>query len=289
MAKELKQMLNKVTVQGTLMDSSIEIKVDKNGRRYLSGEVEIKTDEDYIIPISVFTYELKNSGEKSAIYDRLVKFIDYPSARTVGIAAAPKLAVSSARLEDNSFYSERDSKIISNWRIGGSFINAAANDAIGQNGFEVQGVIASIKEVITRDGESTDTYDLRLLNVSYGNRINELTFRFDDPKAVKYINGNYNPGDLVTICGKVVYEQQERVVEKELGFGAPVKQTYTNTYRLLRITAGTPAEDGAESGYALKDLQDLLAVQNATIIEKYNARAKMNASSTKSSTSALLF
>ena len=37
MAKELKQMLNRVTLQGTLMDNSLENKVDKKGRKYLSG------------------------------------------------------------------------------------------------------------------------------------------------------------------------------------------------------------------------------------------------------------
>ena len=116
MAKEdLKQMLNRVTIQGTLMDNSIENKVDKNGRKYLSGELEVMTDNDYIIPVSVFAYELKNSGEKNGIYERLVKMIDYPSARTVGIQKAPKIAVSNARIEDNSFYSERDNRVVTNW------------------------------------------------------------------------------------------------------------------------------------------------------------------------------
>ena len=193
MAKEdLKQMLNRVTIQGTLMDNTIENKVDKKGRKYLSGELEVMTDNDYIIPISVFAYELKNSGEKNTIYERLAKMIDYPSARTVGVQKAPKIAVSNARIEDNSFYSERDNRIVSNWRIGGSFVRAAASDAINQNSFEVQGVISSIKEVIDKEGNNTDTYDLKLLNVGFGNRVNELTLRFDDPAAVKYINGNYN-------------------------------------------------------------------------------------------------
>ena len=240
MAKELKQMLNRVTLQGTLMDNSLENKVDKKGRKYLSGELEVMVDNDYVIPVSVFAYELKNSGEKNTIYERLAKVIDMPSARTVGIQQAPKVAISNARIEDNSFYSERDNRIVSNWRIGGSFIRAAASDAVNQDSFEVQGVIASIKEVIDREGNPTDTYDLKLLNVAFGNRVNELTLRFDDPAAIKYINDNYNTGDLVTLCGQIVYEQQERTVEKELGFGEPIKQTYTNTIRLLRITAGTP-------------------------------------------------
>lgn len=290
MAKEdLKQMLNRVTVQGTLMDNSLENKVDKKGRKYLSGELEIMTDNDYIIPVSVFAYELKNSGEKNAIYERLAKMIDYPSARTVGAQKAPKIAVSNARIEDNSFYSERDARIVNNWRIGGSFVRAAANDAVNQNSFEVQGVIASIKEVIDREGNPTDTYDLKLLNVAFGNRVNELTLRFDDPAAVKYINNNYNVGDLVTLCGQIVYEQHERVVEKELGFGEPIKQTFTNTVRLLRITAGTPATDAESGGYNLKDLQAIVVAQNNDITEKFNARAQVTAATNKAAGANLLF
>lgn len=290
MAKEdLKQMLNRVTIQGTLMDNSIENKVDKNGRKYLSGELEVMTDNDYIIPVSVFAYELKNSGEKNGIYERLVKMIDYPSARTVGIQKAPKIAVSNARIEDNSFYSERDNRVVTNWRIGGSFVRAAASDAVNQNSFEVQGIIASIKEVVDREGNATDSFDLKLLNVAFGNRVNELTLRFDDPAAVSYINNNYNVGDLVTLCGQIVYEQHERVVEKELGFGEPIKQTYTNTVRLLRITAGTPATDAEESGYSLKDLQAKVVAQNNDIVERYNARAQMTAATNKAAGANLLF
>lgn len=290
MAKEdLKQMLNRVTIQGTLMDNTIENKVDKKGRKYLSGELEVMTDNDYIIPVSVFAYELKNSGEKNTIYERLAKMIDYPSARTVGVQKAPKIAVSNARIEDNSFYSERDNRIVSNWRIGGSFVRAAASDAINQNSFEVQGVISSIKEVIDKEGNNTDTYDLKLLNVGFGNRVNELTLRFDDPAAVKYINGNYNVGDLVTLCGEIVYEQHERVVEKELGFGEPIKQTYTNTIRLLKITAGTPPVEPDESGYNLKDLQGIVTTQNNEITEKYNARAQVTAATNKAAGANLLF
>lgn len=289
MAKELKQMLNRVTAQGTLMDNTLENKVDKNGRKYLSGELEVMTDNDYIIPVTVFAYELKNSGEKNTIYERLTKMIDYPSARTVGIQKAPKIAVSNARIEDNSFYSERDGRIVTNWRIGGSFVRAAATDAVNQNSFEVQGIIASIKEVVDREGNATDAYDLKLLNVAFGNRVNELTLRFDDPAAVKYINNNYNVGDLVTLCGQVVYEQHERVVEKELGFGEPIKQTYTNTVRLLRITAGTAASDAEEAGYSLKDLQAIVVSQNNDIEERAKARAQVTAATNKAAGANLLF
>lgn len=290
MAKvELKQMENKVNIQGTLMDNTLENKVDKNGRKYLSGTLEVMTGNDYVIPVSIFAYELKNSGEKNSIYERLTKVAELQSARTIGISQAPKVSINGARIEDNSFYSERDNKVINNWRIGASFIGAAATDAPNINDFRVQGVIASIKEVVDREGNSTDSYDLKLLNVGFGNKVNELTLRFDDPEAVSYINNNYGPGDLVTLCGQIIYEQHERVIEKELGFGEPIRQTYTNTVRLLKITAGTPAEDGAEHGYALKDLQGVVVAQNNDITERYKARAQVTAAANKAAGADLLF
>ena len=278
MAKEeLKQMTNKVTIQGVLVDNHMSIKVDNKGRRYLSGAVEVKVDNDYIIPVDTFAYELKSNGEKSAVYDRLVKVIDWPSARTVGANSAPRVTITNARIEDNSFYSEKDDRIVNNWRIGGAFFRTAANDAKGINEFEVEGIISSIKEVLDRNGESTNTYQIKLLNVGFGEKVNEITFTYDDPEAIKYINDNYNVGDKVTLCGQVVYTQTERTVKKELGFGEPVTETYTNTVRLLKITAGTEPMSPEESGIALKDLQTILVKQNNIIKEKAEAKSQAGA------------
>ena len=290
MAKEeLKQMINRVTIQGTLMDNNIEIKVDSKGRRYLSGPVEVKVDNDYIVPVDTFAYELKSNGEKNGLYERLVKVIDYPSARTVGLGAAPKITISNARVEDNSFYSERDARIVNNWRISGAFMRLAANDAKNINEFEVEGVIASIKGVTGRDGEPTDTYQLKLFNVGFGEKVNELTFTFDDPAAIKYINENYGVGDKVTLCGQIIYEQVERTIEKELGFGEPVKQTFTNTVRLLKITAGTEPTSADESGIALKDLQTIIVKQNNMIKERAEARSQATAPKATAAANNLLF
>ena len=281
MAKEeLKQMTNKVTIQGVLVDNHMSIKVDNKGRRYLSGAVEVKVDNDYIIPVDTFAYELKSNGEKSAVYDRLAKVIDWPSARTVGANSAPRVTITNARIEDNSFYSEKDDRIVNNWRIGGAFFRTAANDAKGINEFEVEGIISSIKEVLDRNGESTNTYQIKLLNVGFGEKVNEITFTYDDPEAIKYINDNYNVGDKVTLCGQVVYTQTEKTVKKELGFGEPVTETYTNTVRLLKITAGTEPMSPEESGVALKDLQTILVKQNNIIKEKAEAKSQAGAAKT---------
>ena len=67
------------------------------------------------------------------------------------------------------------------------------------------------------------------------------------------------------------------------------RSALANTVRLLKITAGTQAIDGEEGGYRLKDLQSLIVSQNNDIIERYNARAQMTASTTKAAGASLLF
>ena len=79
---------------------------------------------------------MKSNCEKNGLYERLVKVIDYPSARTVGLGAAPKITISNARVEDNSFWSERDGRVVNNWRVNGAFMRLAANDAKNINEFD---------------------------------------------------------------------------------------------------------------------------------------------------------
>ena len=105
----------------------------------------------------------------------------------------------------------------------------------------------------------------------------------------KNINENYGVGDKVTLCGQIIYEQVERTIEKELGFGEPVKQTFTNTVRLLKITAGTEPTPADESGIALKDLQTIIVKQNNMIKERAEARTQATAPKATSAANNLLF
>lgn len=285
----LKEMVNEATIQGTLLNNTVAIRTDKNNRRYLSGELEVMTENDCTVPVSIFTYELKTNGEKNPMFERLSAYVDYPSARTVGVQKAPKIVISKARIENNNFYSERDNRVVNTWRVNGSFVRTVASDAAPINQFQIQGIVGSIKEVVDREGETTGDYDIKLLNVGFGGRVNEITLRIDDKKAADYINANYEVGNLVTLYGEIFYEQKERVVQEDTGFGEPIKTTYTNTTRLLRVTAGKEAKDGEEAGYKLKDLQTVISQQNNNITERYNARAQVTASASKTSGADLLF
>lgn len=287
--KNLKEMSNKVTLQGTLLSNSIEIKTDKKGKRYISGEVEVMVNPECAIPVSTFSYEFRSNGEKNSIYERLSKLVGVPSAKEIGVQKAPKISISNAKIENNNFFSERDNKVVTNWRINTIFARSAATDAQSIDNFEVEGIVSSIKEVINREGESTGDYDIKLLNVGFGNRVNELTFRFNEPTAVDYINNHYEIGTLVTLYGEIIYDQTDKKVLESTGFGEPVERVYTNTVRLLKINAGKEPVSPEESGYNIKELQTILAKQNNEIQEKYNARTQAQLTATKVANNDLLF
>ena len=287
--KTFKEMVNKVTLQGLLMESSLERRTDTRGKAYLAGGIHVMTSNDCIVPAEVFTYKIKNNGDANPLYDRLEKLVDFPTAATVGADDAPRVSITGARIQDNSFYSDRDNRIANNWRIGAAFINSVAKDAKELNEFEVEGVVASIKEVVGTDGESTGGYNLKLLNVGYGNRVNEVTLRFDEKEAIDYINNTYNVGDLVTLCGTILYEQKEVTKERPTSFGKPVIQTYTNTTRLLKITAGTEPVGSDEHEFKLKELQAIVVERNKEIEEKFKARAQNTKAATTKSVTNLRF
>lgn len=285
----MKEMLNKVTVQGVLVDTSLEVKADKSNKKFIAGEVEIMTDEDYIVPVSCFSYELKKNGDISKAYENLNKIANKPTVREAGSMNAGRISLSSGRLEDNMFYSERENKVVNSWKIGGMFFNNAAQDAASINEFEVEGIVNSIKEIVANDGESTGVYDLKLLTVGYGDRVSEISLKFKDPDAVNYITTSYNTGDKVVLSGKVIYEVKEKTVEKETAFGKPIVNTYTNTSKTLLITAGSEPVSAEEHGIKIKTLQTKMKDRQKDVEEKYEARSQKDWKETKASIDKTLF
>jgi hypothetical protein len=268
----MKEMTNRVVLQGTLIDTSLEIKVDTQNKRYIAGNVEIMTDEGQVVPVSVFAYEFKKTGEVSKAFENVNKVMNMPTVAGFGTKGAAKLSLTSGRLEDNAFFSEKDSKVVSAWRIGGMFFRNAAQDSQAINEFEVEGVVSSIKEIMDNEGVATGTYELKLLNVGYNDRVNELSLKFKDPTAIDYITTAYNPGDKVTLSGKVIYEIKEKTVEKETAFGKPVINTYTNTTKSLLITAGTEPTSPEEHGIKLKTLLQKIQDNHKDIQERFEAK-----------------
>lgn len=279
MNEKMQSTTNIVELQGLLVNNTLEVKTDKNGRKFIGGTLEINTgtlNDECIIPIDCMQYELKKDGSRNALYDRYVQMINWSSAATVGNADAVCISINRGEIADNSFYSEKSGKVIEGWRIRAVFIDQATKVAPRNNSFTVQGVVDSVKEVVNMDGEPTGELRVELLTVGFGERITRVPMFVTNKEGIKYIENNWNPGDLVTAYGEIVYEQKITEITQETAFGEGNTKKYTDVIKKLVIKSGTSPKSADEHMYDRNKLLSLRAAALKDIEERYLANRGMS-------------
>lgn len=278
MNEKMQSTTNMVELQGLLVNNTLEVKTDKNGRKFIGGTLEVNTgtlNDECIIPIDCMQYELKKDGSRNALYDRYVQMINWSSAATVGNADAVCISINRGEIADNSFYSEKSGKVIEGWRIRAVFIDQATKVAPRNNSFTIQGVVDSVKEVVNMDGEPTGELRVELLTVGFGERITRVPMFVTNKEGIKYIENNWNPGDLVTAYGEIVYEQKITEVTQETAFGEGNTKKYTDVIKKLVIKSGTSPKSADEHMYDRNKLLSLRTAALKDIEERYLANKGM--------------
>ena len=85
---------------------------------------------------------------------------------------------------------------------------------------------------------------------------------------INYIEKNWNPGDLVTAYGEIVYEQRVTEVVQETAFGAGTSKKYTDVVKRLVINSGTSPKSEDEHLYGRNKLLSLRAAALKDIEER---------------------
>lgn len=271
MNERLQPTQNVVELQGLLVNNTLEVKTDKNGRKFIGGSLEINTGTDTdecIIPVDVLQYELKKDGTRNALYDRHLQMMSWPSAATVGNAEAVCVSINRGEITDNSFYSDRTNKIVEGWRVRAVFVDQATKLAPRNNSFSIQGVVDSVKEVTNAEGEPTGELKVDLLSVAFGERIVRVPMYVTNKEGINYIEKNWNPGDLVTAYGEIVYEQRVTEVVQETAFGVGTSKKYTDVVKRLVINSGTSPKSEDEHLYGRNKLLSLRAAALKDIEER---------------------
>ncbi len=285
MNERLQPTQNVVELQGLLVNNTLEVKTDKNGRKFIGGSLEINTGTDTdecIIPIDVLQYELKKDGTRNALYDRHLQMMSWPSAATVGNAEAVCVSINRGEITDNSFYSDRTNKVVEGWRVRAVFVDQATKLAPRNNSFSIQGVVDSVKEVTNAEGEPTGELKVDLLAVAFGERIVRVPMYVTNKEGINYIEKNWNPGDLVTAYGEIVYEQRVTEVVQETAFGSGTSKKYTDVVKRLVINSGTSPKSEDEHLYSRNKLLSLRAAALKDIEERALAnRGISNTNATK--------
>ena len=237
---------NKVNIVGLLSENNVEQR-EKDGRKYVTGNIKIQITPENVIPINVFAFENTKAGTKNPAYTQIMSVCD----KGISLAAcggdvtkATKVRANTCRFEENMFASRFNGNIISSTRVTGSFFTLGANEdpkAVFTCGINIR----SIKEEVNNDGEETG----RLLvegAIEQYNRWDILTFIAESQQAVDYIRANWEKGDTVSISGRIVGKTITQTVtsDNEGGFGEPEEETRTyHRIEYVITSGGEPKED----------------------------------------------
>ena len=237
---------NKVNIVGLLSENNVEQR-EKDGRKYVTGNIKIQITPENVIPINVFAFENTKAGTKNPAYTQIMSVCD----KGISLAAcggdvtkATKVRANTCRFEENMFASRFNGNIISSTRVTGSFFTLGASEdpkAVFTCGINIR----SIKEEVNSDGEETG----RLLvegAIEQYNRWDILTFIAESQQAVDYIKANWEKGDTVSISGRIVGKTITQTVtsDNEGGFGEPEEETRTyHRIEYVITSGGEPKED----------------------------------------------
>lgn len=275
---KLNSTQNIVELQGLLVNNTLEVKTDKSGRKFIGGTLEINTgtiNDECIIPVEIMQYELKKDGSRNPLYDRALQMTSWPSASVVGNAEAVCVSINRGEITDNSFYSERANKVVESWKVRAVFVDQANKIAPRNNSFTIQGVVDSVKEVLNSEGEPTGELKVDLLTVGFGERVNRIPMYVLNKEGIKYVEDNWNPGDLITAYGEIVYEQKITEIAQETAFGTGTTKKYTDIIKRLVINSGTSPKTADEHAYDRNKLLSLRAATLKDIEERYIANKGM--------------
>ena len=237
---------NKVTMSGFLNEINVEER-EKDGRKYLTGNIKIQTANESVVPVNVFAFENTKKGTINPSYTQIKNVCDKGVSMVVtngDTSKATKVRASNCRLEENMFVSRFNSNIVNSQRISGSFFALNVTED-PKASFNCGIYITAIKDEVDSDGEETGRLIIEGLIEQY-NRWDNVKFIAESKQAVDYIRNNWEVGDTVSISGKIVTKTVTQIIsnDNEGGFGEPEEETRTYYRTEYIITSGgEPKED----------------------------------------------
>lgn len=235
----MKKMLNSTHIEGLIYNHSLEEKLSgpnskSPGTKYISGTVEVATDNNYvnIVPVH-FTYvtAITSTGKENPTYTTLANIVNgtFKTIMSDGVDRATKIRIDSA-IGLNEFYSDRSGteELVSVKRNEGGFAHTNGNftdDETLRDTFDVDIVITGVRHVeADPDRGTNDKAIIRGAIFDFRNSLLPVEFSVVDPAAMNYFEGldasNKNPV-FTRIKGRQVSETITRQITEEGAFGEP--------------------------------------------------------------------
>ena len=235
----MRKMINATHIEGLLYNHDLTEKVSgpnskTPGTKFISGTVEVATDNSYINIVPVhYTYvtATTSSGKENPTYTTLANIINgtFKTIMADGADKATRIRIDSA-IGLNEFYSDRNGteELVSVKRNEGGFAHTNGNftdDENLRNTFDVDIVITGVRHV---DGDAEKGTDEKVILkgaiFDFINSLLPVEFSVTSPAAMNYFEGldasNKNPV-FTRIRGRQISETITRQITEEGAFGEP--------------------------------------------------------------------
>lgn len=256
----MRQADNEVAVEGILQEVRLDIRESANKEEYISGEIDIETQEGSVHTFKLYSKAKKKDGTENGIFKGLKTVKEeYLSVAKVGKEEADKVRITAGQLGVND-YVGGDDQLKSFPQLSTNFINRvnAGDEFDPKAEFEVELFVQSVTEEVKND-EETGRVKLRGYVPLFGGRIAPLEF-VAEGEGAEYIRDTYETGHTVKIFGEIVNKVEITRTKAEVGFGKAndkIKRNYTREYL---ITGGTePYEENDSKAYKLETIKAALA------------------------------
>ena len=277
------QCKNVVEICGLLKELDIVEGTTSDGRSYVRGSAKIGVDQDIngeVVEnehiVKMFAMRNKTDGSPNVMYDKIVGYREqFTSAAVVDDISQASFVRIVGRVEENSYYDEKNKIIRNGYQFTTSFLNKKKPSDDEGAKFEVQGVVAKMRDEMDRKGNPTDRLLISMVIVGYAGRVDVVEF-VASGRAKDYIEENWNQGDTVIATGKIISSFKTITWEEEQGFGEPIKRTRTEGQRELLITGGSQGGADESASYDADSIKLALSKRQERLEEMKHKSANKN-------------
>lgn len=260
----LREAVNNVVIEGTVAEIRIEAKT-VNGKEFITGEVDIQTDETSTHTVKVFANKYNKEGKESSLYKGIETVMnEYKSIASHGKDAADRVRITQGKIGLNEYVGQDDT-IKSYPQLSTNFINrlTVTEEFTPKAEFEVEMYVHSVTDEVKNE-EETGRAVLKGYVPLYGGKVIPFSFVVAEKSAVEYVSSNYETGSTVTVYGDIVNRVNVTKKEVEVGFGKPQEKITRTTVREYVITGGTPPLDEEDTkAYNIEVIKKALVEREA--------------------------
>lgn len=262
----LRQADNKVNLAGVLKTMNLEIK-EKDGKRFIAGELEIETGENASHTVKVYAGEYNAEGKESKAWAGMKTAMETFKSQATHGADADVVIISSGQIAIND-YKGRDGQVKSYPQISTMFINRAKNEeelAKREAKATVEMFITSVVPEVNRDGDETGRAKVTGLVPLYKGGLAPLTLFAMAGKPSEYVLSNYERGNTIVANITLVNTLEIKEVEQEVDFGEAEVTVYKNFKSEMILTGGKKYEEENTKAYSTEIIKKAMVEREAKL------------------------